>query len=243
MSSSPEMCVAGYTDGRITSYDVEAGSTLWTIPSAHTSGRCSGVSQVALASNMRFVLSAGEEGEIRVWETRQREMVSHFKEHTARVNQVVLFPNDQYAVSVARDRCILTWDLRAEKRLTSHRGKHGGLNCIHMMSDQTNAVTGSQEKDLVYWDLRQPEPIDTVKCDEEILTCSGTKDDLYLVTGGTDGRVKLWDLRTRGMLCRMSGHSRPIRAVACSSDDKQLVSAGDDHSIFMWNLYPSMPPT
>merc|ERR1711879_1007149 len=149
---------------------------------------------MGISSNVRFVMSAGVEGELRVWELRTREMASHLKEHGARVNDVKLFPNDQYAISVSRDRSLLTWDLRTEKRLTAHREKHGGINCMAVASNQTTVITAGQEKTLTYWDLRMADPVRSIDLDEEINSVSISPDDRHIVTAGTGNVVKVYDV-------------------------------------------------
>merc|ERR1711865_22881 len=104
-------------------------------------------------------VSGGVEGELRIWELKTRDMISHMKEHVGRVNELKLFPNDQYAISCSRDRCLLTWDLRAEKRLTLHRMQHQGINTLGVMQDQTTVITSGGEKTIVYWDLRVADPV------------------------------------------------------------------------------------
>jgi len=59
------------------------------------------------------------EGEVRVWEIRSRELVSHLKEHTSKVTSLHLFADDVHLLSCARDRSILCWDLKAEKRVSA----------------------------------------------------------------------------------------------------------------------------
>jgi len=232
-AGSEDIIVAGSNDGKIMSFDCARGENLWQIDNAHRGG----VTSLKLSSNVRFVLSAGAEGELRIWELRSREMASHLKEHAARVTQVELFPNDQYAISVSRDRCLLTWDLKTEKRLTQHREKHGGINCLAIASNQTTVVTAGQEKTLTYWDLRMADPVRTIDLDEEVMSVSLSPDDRYLATGGTGQVVKLWDVNAGREMSSATGHSRVVQKLSFSPDGKQLVSVGFDHSIFVWNCY------
>eukprot|EP00392_Amoebophrya_sp_AT5.2_P012383 g12486.t1 len=198
-----------------------------------------GVSTLNLAKNMRFVVSGGVEGDLRVWEIKTKEMITHLKEHTARINGTSLFTNDQYAISCSRDRCLLTWDLRAERRLTMHREKHGGLNDLTMAADQTTVVTAGMEKTLTFWDLRQQDSLYYLDLPEEVLTLDMSHHEKLLVTGGTGQTVKLWDLRNmqQGPLAIGTGHSRDIVSVKFADDDKQATSAALDHSILVWNIY------
>ena len=224
-AGSPDIIVAGYDNGRIKSFETGEGEQLWRIDNAHKSG----VTTLKLSRNMRFVVSGGAEGEVRVWEIKTREMISHLKEHIARVNQLDLFTNDQFAITCSRDRCLLTWDLRAERRLTQHREKYGGLNSLAIAQDQTTVYTVGQEKTLTTWDLRHADAKNTADTGEECHSIDIAHNDKYLVTGGDV--VKLWDVRAlEKPIATCGGHSRPISCVRFSEDDRQVVSRGAEGS-------------
>lgn len=72
---------------------------------------------ITLSHNNRFLLTGGEHGEIRLWEMRSRELVSHLKEHTQRVTGLCLFESDTTLSSSSKDRSILRWDLRTEVKI------------------------------------------------------------------------------------------------------------------------------
>lgn len=235
-SASEDIVVAGCSDGRLVSWGVRGGQELWHVDNAHKGG----VTSVKISSNVRFVISGGVEGELRVWELKTREMASHLKEHGSRINDVKLFPNDQYAISVSRDRCLLTWDLRTEKRLTAHREKHGGINCLAVASNQTSVITAGQEKTMTYWDLRMADPVRVIELDEEVNSMSLSPDDRFLATAGSGLLVKVWDVAAGAPRSAGSGHSRVIQKLSFSPDGKQVVSVGLDHSIFVWNFYTDM---
>lgn len=166
-------------------------------------------------------------------------MIAHLKEHTQKVTDSHLFTNDQYSISCGRDRCLFTWDLRAEKRLTLHREKHGGINQLALAKDQTSVVTVGQEKTVVFWDLREAYPIGTIDVEEEMMAVDINSDGRYVATGGAGLLVKLWDQRNMGQgpVAVGRGHSRDIKSLKFSRDDKQLVSVAVDHSILVWNIY------
>jgi WD40 repeat protein len=231
--ASEDIIVAGCNDGKLLCFDCMQGQTLWHIDNAHKGG----VTDTRLSSNVRFVLSAGAEGELRIWELRTREMATNLKEHAARVTECHLFPNDQYAISASRDRCLLTWDLRTEKRLTAHREKHGGINCLAVATNQTTVITAGQEKTMTYWDLRMADPTRVVELDEEVMSVSLSSDDRWLATAGTGQVVKVWDVAAGRMLSEGKGHSRTINKVAFSPDNKQVVSVASDHAAHVWNMY------
>lgn len=59
----------------------------------------------------------------------------------------------------------------------------------------------------------------------------------YIVTGGSNQVLKLWDIRTGHQIAEGLGHSGPINTVQFASDDKQILSGGKDGVIILWNLF------
>ncbi len=57
----------------------------------------------------------------------------------------------------------------------------------------------------------------------------------YLTTGSLDRLLKRWDLLTETPIHTYQGHSRGVRT-ACTVSTGQLVTAGNDHSVRVWNV-------
>jgi len=47
--------------------------------------------------------------------------------------------------------------------------------------------------------------------------------------------LRLWDLRTGVATKKFYGHTKEVFAVAFSSDNRQIISAGADKGIKLWN--------
>lgn len=95
---------------RILAHSAETGDSLWMLDNAHAGG----VTALVLSHNRRFLLSGGPAGEVRLWEMRSRELISHLKEHKQKVTALCLYEDDTLCLSGSRDRCILRWDLKSE---------------------------------------------------------------------------------------------------------------------------------
>lgn len=105
-----DIVVSGWDDGSVIAHDIDTGDNLWFIEKTHPDG----VTALKLSNNMRFLLSGGMHGEVRLWELRSRELISHLKEHTQRITDIVIYPDDTRALTSSRDKCIMQWDLRDE---------------------------------------------------------------------------------------------------------------------------------
>jgi WD40 repeat protein len=110
-----EVILSGWSDGKIRAFRVDNNSQLWMIDNAHKNG----VTAIALSHNNKFIVSGGNEGEIRVWEIKSRELIAHLKEHTSKVTKVEIFPDDLLLLSCSRDKSILCWDLKSQKRISN----------------------------------------------------------------------------------------------------------------------------
>ena len=61
-------------------------------------------------------------------------------------------------------------------------------------------------------------------------------DGKYLVSGGGDQVVKLWDVQTRQEVHSFRGHKNWISSVAFSHDGHYIVSAGVDQMVKVWEV-------
>ena len=69
------------------------------------------------------------------------------------------------------------------------------------------------------------------------VTCLAvTPDGNYLVTGGEDKAVRVWEVSSTKQLRAFQGHMKRVTAVTTRADGKQIASASDDGAIRMWDL-------
>lgn len=61
-------------------------------------------------------------------------------------------------------------------------------------------------------------------------------DGKTLISGGKDGEIKLWKLRSGELLNTLVGHASSVNCVAIASDNKILASGSSDCTIKLWNL-------
>ena len=56
----------------------------------------------------------------------------------------------------------------------------------------------------------------------------------FLLSGGSGGEVRAWDMRTRQMSCNLKSHNAPISDLAVLEDDAHIISASHDRSWSLW---------
>jgi len=229
--------ISGWEDGTVRAFRTDTGEQVWSINEAHRGG----VSCITLSKNQLFFVTGGFEGEVRIWELRTREMVSHLKEHTSRVTGLKLLEDDVHLVTVSKDKSILTWDLRTDKRIAAQAQRIGAINCVDKVPEVSQVITAGKERRITKWDLRQTQPIASVEAapgqGDEVLCLAISNSGRYLATGGEGMVMRLWDLNTLRLLGEGLGHSSQIVGIAWAYDDRQIATVGKDNCTMVWNIF------
>jgi len=79
--------------------------------------------------------------------------------------------------------------------------------------------------------------------DEKINALALAPDGTWLVTGGEDGGIGIWDVATRRRLHRFQkDNPKQIKAVALSGDGKRLATGGTDKQVQIWDISDHASP-
>jgi len=235
-----EVIFSGWSDGKIRSFKVENSQPLWSIDQAHNNG----VTAICMSMNNKFFITGGMQGEVRVWEIRSKELISHLKEHTGKVTSVHVLPDDIHTVSSARDRSILTWNLKEEKRVANQTQRMGGINCFAIAPlDNNKLISVGQERKITYWDLRKAQPEVQLESSpykdesDELFSVAISHNNKHFVCGGTLGIVRIYEFSSGKFIAEKKSHSNAITCVKFTPDDKQIVSTGRDGLVIVWNCF------
>lgn len=144
----------------------------------------------------------------------------------------------------------------ALSNVTLSRGKGHVLTptCVSLARDEPAvAVSGGKDSRVIIWDVPTGKGkamfrpkldctaklVDPSNVDGHIgsVDCVTIVDDGKIVaSGGADGLVRVWDVRSPHPVSAMRGHRGPIRGLALRAGSRQLFSASEDRTVKIWDL-------
>ncbi|XP_026159844.1 cilia- and flagella-associated protein 52 isoform X2 [Mastacembelus armatus] len=71
-----------------------------------------------------------------------------------------------------------------------------------------------------------------------VTAIAGTRDCKRIVSGGGEGQVRVWELKSRGyrLLETMKEHKATVTCIKVKSDDKECVTASSDGACIIWDI-------
>ena len=63
-----------------------------------------------------------------------------------------------------------------------------------------------------------------------------SSDSRYIVSGGQDKIVRIWNTNSGKLLKILRGHKGEVKSIAISSDDRYIITGGDDETVRIWGM-------
>lgn len=230
--------LAAYDDGYIRAWSSEKGVSkqLWQM-NCHRQG------VTCVRASPHFVVTGGGDCAVRFWHRKSREMLSSFQNHRKPVADLVLDEVSPHVVhSASEDKLVVTYDLKQNKALVQHTSMGGNITSISQRKDHDNEVVScAQDGKLLFWDVDYPDPTGCIEGPPDVLVrlrcCEVSPNGRYIAAGSDDARMYIYDLVSCQCIQECEGHSGGVTQVRWSPDQKQLISAGKDGCVIVWNFF------
>ena len=228
--------VSGSQDKTIRVWDADTGKSVRIIRGEVAPGSWGAIYNIALSPDGRWLAVGGFLGDerdpaavsvVRLYDFASSELQALLKGHVDVVWTLAFSPDSKRLVSGSFDKTAIVWDLPTRQQVFRLAEHAGSVKAVAFTSDGRQIVTGSEDG------LRLWSAADGMLVRDSMVGWRGGVESLaaspntpLVASGGTDGRILLWDVRAR-KLVREVGSQRlsEITSLSFSPDGHRLLSS------------------
>nr|BBH93656.1 hypothetical protein KTA_18550 [Thermogemmatispora argillosa] len=223
---------------------------LWDYATGHLLARLHGytrrIRSLAFSPAGRWLAAAYEGEGIAVWDWTSGHLVQLLHRSRHEPLSLAFSPDGRWLASGGQDEVIWLWSMpegRIQRQFVGHRD---WVHSLAFSPDGRWLASGSEDEIVRLWDLTTGQMVHELRAGCWIRALAfrpgGEASRCLLVSGGDDSLLRLWDLRSGTCVRSLTGHNRPVRALAFSPDGRLLASGAEDSQVLLWDLESEEPP-
>ena len=188
-----------------------------------------------------WLVVGSDDKNIRVYNYNTLEKLRTFAAHDDYIRSVVVHPTLPYIITSSDDCLIKLWDWEnnwEEKRTYEGHG-HYVMQIALNPKDFSSFATASLDRTIKIWGIGGSTGThSTLSGHTQGVNCVDyfpSVDKPYLVSGGDDMKINIWDYQTKQCIHTLSGHHHNISSVSFYPDLPLIVSTSEDSSVKIWH--------
>jgi WD40 repeat protein len=192
----------------------------------------------------RLLASAGQDGEVRLWDAGTGRSLAVLRDHSDRVTCVAFSADGRVLASAGHDRTVRLYDLEGGEESPQPRSRpplraDGPVWSVAFHPDGTTLAASAGPAGaaaVAVWNLKSTRLRKTLP--GKVRAGSGlaySPDGRWLAGCAADRTVVLWDAKTGKLHHALKGHRADVTGVAFAPEGRPLASADVDGRVCLWD--------
>jgi len=195
------------------------------------------VNSVAISNRGEFVLSAGNDHAVCLWDLHSGKCLHTMRGHDHIIRSVAISPDGELGLSGSWDQTLRLWNLASGECLQVFQGHNDVVQQVVFTPDGTCALSASSDHTLRLWDIHTGQSlkiftghIDTIR------SVAVSKNGSIAVSASFDNTIRLWDLQTGQCLSTIDWINAFTSNICLSIDEKHVLLADANNRLCLVDL-------
>jgi WD40 repeat protein len=208
------------------------------------------VTALAISRDGYRVITGSRDETVKVWSAAYDPEVLRFRAHEKPVQSLAYSPDGKRLATASADATIRLWDAADGKAIATLPGHRAFVSHVAFSPDGAQVASASADGTVRVWDATSHFSLREFSAGRGAALCVAFDPDpkrRRIAWGGADSIVRMSSLDGEATVHEFARHHGNVHAIAFSPDGKQLLSAGFDRKIRVWNtvsgqLAATVPP-
>lgn len=233
---SKPLLVTSLFSGHVQLWNYESGQLVRSVAVSQQPVRA-----VRFVPRKNWIVTGGDDRQIRVYNASTFERVSVFEAHKDYIRYLVVHPTHPYVLSTGDDNVIHMWDWDREFRCVQTFRGHVSyvLGMAINPKDPNQFASGSMDGDVKVWNLDNSTPNYTLEVNREatvnFVEFYPFADKPYLITAGDDRAARVIDYQSKQVVATLTGHSHNVSFAIWHPQLPLIITGSEDNTIKLWN--------
>jgi len=211
----------------------------WALPQARLIGHNHFVSSASISSDSSYVLTSSWDKTLRLWNVANHTTKTLFKGHTKDVLDVTFSPDNRRIISCGRDNTVRVWNVIGEVAMELKTPSWATcVSCAPLATPQDPLIfaVGLWDGNVIVYKLTDKvEELHTIHAhDGRCQSVAFTPDGQWLITGGSDRKVVLWNSQTGEKI--ISFTATAVINYLCACPNRAWITAATYEGIHVWDI-------
>jgi WD40 repeat protein len=148
-------------------------------------------------------------------------------------------------IAVGLESSVYLWDSFSSSIgiVKSNLNGEDKVTSVQWLSEGEQLLIGHNSGKILIWDIVKDKRVLSYEDHINRVGCfAGVPDSQFLFSSGSlDHNIHNYDLRTREIITKFTGHTQEVCGLQWSHDGKMLASGGNDNKLMLWTLRKSQP--